>query len=136
MGSDRGAWAADPETNLDLGFIPQGISAELISEKWNISREDNDRFSVQSHQRAAAARLELAGDGIVGVELGLLGILDIGQAVERFLLGELSLGPIADVAARLGFGDAYTEGRDEEAWLRWMAAKAGWDSGRSSNQKI
>jgi acetyl-CoA acyltransferase len=36
-------------------LVPQGISAELISEKWNISREDNDRFSVQSHQRAARA---------------------------------------------------------------------------------
>ena len=36
-------------------LVPQGISAELISEKWNISREDNDRFSVESHQRAARA---------------------------------------------------------------------------------
>ena len=36
-------------------LVPQGISAELISEKWNISREDNDRFSVQSHKRAAKA---------------------------------------------------------------------------------
>src|SRR3954447_16019589 len=30
-------------------LVPQGISAELIAEKWDISREDNDRFSVQSH---------------------------------------------------------------------------------------
>ena len=39
-------------------LVPQGISAELISEKWNISREDNDRFSVESHLRAARAREE------------------------------------------------------------------------------
>jgi acetyl-CoA acetyltransferase family protein len=39
-------------------LVPQGISAELISEKWNISREDNDRFSVESHRRAARAREE------------------------------------------------------------------------------
>jgi acetyl-CoA acetyltransferase family protein len=39
-------------------LVPQGISAELIAEKWNISREDNDAFSVQSHHRAAAARAE------------------------------------------------------------------------------
>ena len=39
-------------------LVPQGISAELIAEKWNISREDNDRFSVQSHHRAATARAE------------------------------------------------------------------------------
>ncbi len=27
-------------------LVPQGISAELIAEKWGISREDNDAFSV------------------------------------------------------------------------------------------
>ena len=40
------------------GLVPQGISAELIAEKWGISREDNDAFSVQSHLRAAKAREE------------------------------------------------------------------------------
>jgi acetyl-CoA acyltransferase len=39
-------------------LVPQGISAELIAEKWSISREDNDRFSVQSHHRAARATEE------------------------------------------------------------------------------
>src|ERR671935_2456029 len=39
-------------------LVPQGISAELISEKWGISREANDAFSVQSHLRAARAREE------------------------------------------------------------------------------
>ncbi|HEX5616018.1 MAG TPA: thiolase family protein [Acidimicrobiia bacterium] len=40
------------------GLVPQGISAELISEKWNISRDDNDAFSVRSHLRAAQAAEE------------------------------------------------------------------------------
>src|SRR5690349_10308651 len=40
------------------GLVPQGISAELISEKWNISREQNDAFSVESHKRAARATEE------------------------------------------------------------------------------
>jgi acetyl-CoA acyltransferase len=39
-------------------LVPQGISAELISEKWGISREANDAFSAQSHQRAARATEE------------------------------------------------------------------------------
>ena len=39
-------------------LVPQGISAELIAEKWGISREANDAFSVQSHLRAARAREE------------------------------------------------------------------------------
>lgn len=40
------------------GLVPQGISAELIADKWGISREDMDAFAVQSHQRAARATAE------------------------------------------------------------------------------
>ena len=39
-------------------MVPQGISAEMIAEKWGISREDNDRFSLESHMRAARATEE------------------------------------------------------------------------------
>ena len=39
-------------------LVPQGISAELISEKWGISREANDAFAVESHMRAARATEE------------------------------------------------------------------------------
>ena len=38
------------------GLIPQGISAELIAAKWNLSRAELDEFSAASHQRAAAAQ--------------------------------------------------------------------------------
>jgi acetyl-CoA acyltransferase len=34
----------------------QGISAELISQKWNFSRTRVDEYSAQSHERAAAAQ--------------------------------------------------------------------------------
>ena len=34
----------------------QGISAELIAEKWNLSRARLDEYSARSHQRAAAAQ--------------------------------------------------------------------------------
>jgi acetyl-CoA acyltransferase len=40
------------------GLVPQGISAELIADKWGLSREDLDAFSVESHKRAARARDE------------------------------------------------------------------------------
>jgi acetyl-CoA acyltransferase len=40
------------------GLVPQGLSAELISEKWGISREENDAFAVESHHRAARATEE------------------------------------------------------------------------------
>jgi acetyl-CoA acetyltransferase family protein len=40
------------------GLVPQGISAELIADKWGISREDMDRFGAQSQQRAQRATAE------------------------------------------------------------------------------
>jgi acetyl-CoA acyltransferase len=40
------------------GLVPQGISAELIADKWGLSRDDLDAFAAQSHQRAAQARDE------------------------------------------------------------------------------
>ena len=36
------------------GFIHQGISAELIAARWNISRRAQDLFAERSHRRAAA----------------------------------------------------------------------------------
>jgi acetyl-CoA acetyltransferase family protein len=62
-----GASIADGKAGFPFGplmtqrypnLVPQGISAELISEKWGISREQNDAFSVQSHLRAARATEE------------------------------------------------------------------------------
>lgn len=37
------------------GLVNQGISAELIAQRWGLSREDLDAYSARSHQRAAAA---------------------------------------------------------------------------------
>jgi acetyl-CoA acyltransferase len=40
------------------GLVPQGISAELIAEKWGLSRDDLDAFALRSQQYAARARDE------------------------------------------------------------------------------
>jgi acetyl-CoA acyltransferase len=37
------------------GLVPQGISAELIADKWGLSREDLDAFGARSQQFAARA---------------------------------------------------------------------------------
>ena len=36
-------------------IVPQGISAELIAQEWNLSREALDEYSLRSHERALAA---------------------------------------------------------------------------------
>jgi acetyl-CoA acyltransferase len=39
----------------DGGLVLQGISAELIANKWDLSRAELDEFAAESHQRAATA---------------------------------------------------------------------------------
>ncbi|MDP5210410.1 acetyl-CoA C-acetyltransferase [Microbulbifer sp. 2205BS26-8] len=55
MGSDGGAWAMDPRTAIDTGFVPQGIGADLIATLGGFSREDVDRFALTSQRKATAA---------------------------------------------------------------------------------
>ncbi|CAN5328322.1 acetyl-CoA C-acetyltransferase [soil metagenome] len=58
MGSDGGAWFMDPRVNQALGFVPQGVGADLIATLEGYGRADVDAFALRSHQRAAAARAE------------------------------------------------------------------------------
>ncbi len=58
MGSNLGdaGWGA---VNEKIGerwpIVPQGISAEVLAEEWSLSREELDRYSLESHRRAVAA---------------------------------------------------------------------------------
>jgi acetyl-CoA acyltransferase len=40
------------------GLVPQGVSAEMIADKWNMSRQDLDEYGLRSQQLAARARDE------------------------------------------------------------------------------
>ncbi len=42
----------------DNGLVHQGISADLVAQKWEISRRELDEFSLESHRRAAWATAE------------------------------------------------------------------------------
>jgi acetyl-CoA acyltransferase len=44
-----------PELTELYDMVPQGISAELIARKYDVSRREMDEYSVQSHHRAAEA---------------------------------------------------------------------------------
>lgn len=58
MGSDGGAWFMDPRINHKLGFVPQGVGADLIATMEGWGRADVDGFALRSHQKAAAARAD------------------------------------------------------------------------------
>jgi acetyl-CoA acyltransferase len=43
------------QARYDGGLVPQGISAELIAQRWDLSRARLDEFAAESHERAARA---------------------------------------------------------------------------------
>ena len=53
MGSNNGSMSPLVFERHDI--VMQGISAEEIAKQWNLSREELDRISYESHQRAARA---------------------------------------------------------------------------------
>lgn len=55
MGSDGGALLFDPEVLNKVGYIPQGVSADLIATIEGFSREELDSYALASQQRAALA---------------------------------------------------------------------------------
>ena len=54
MGSDGGSLSDRLRNRFDI--IPQGLSAELICEKWGITKDEVSELSYTSHQRAIHAR--------------------------------------------------------------------------------
>jgi len=52
MGKDR--YGRGVNERFAPGLVPQGVSAELVAQKWGIGREELDAFSARSHERAAA----------------------------------------------------------------------------------
>jgi acetyl-CoA acyltransferase len=56
IGADWSPKAAPADFPYDL--VHQGISAEMIAERWNLTRDELDDFGFASHLRAAAATRE------------------------------------------------------------------------------
>jgi acetyl-CoA acyltransferase len=53
MGQDP--YGADVAARFGGGLVPQGISAELVAQRWRLSRTALDELAVASHERAATA---------------------------------------------------------------------------------
>ena len=58
MGRDGGALMDDPVISDAIGFVPQGISADLIATLEGFSRAELDAYALLSQQRAARAHAE------------------------------------------------------------------------------
>ena len=61
MGSNAmgpGEGPLSPRLQARYNIIPQGLSAELIAEKWGLKREELDELSARSHEKAGRAIAE------------------------------------------------------------------------------
>jgi len=68
VGGD-GPFPASMHARYDNGLVNQGVSAEMIAERWNLSRTQLDEIAAESHARAAAAQeAGLFADEIVVVD--------------------------------------------------------------------
>ncbi|WP_322846457.1 acetyl-CoA C-acetyltransferase [Pseudomonas sp. B33.4] len=107
MGSDGGAWALDPQTNLHSHFTPQGVGADLIATIEGFSRQDVDTYALHSQQKAARARADGSfNKSLVPVQdqNGIL-LLDHDEFIraESTLEGLGKLKPSFEMIGQMGF---------------------------------
>ena len=58
ISSDGGAWYGDPTVGWNTYFVPQGVGADLIATLGGFTRDDVDRYALESQRRAAVAQAE------------------------------------------------------------------------------
>jgi acetyl-CoA acyltransferase len=62
-------WPADWPEDFPYPLVHQGISAEMMAEKWSLSREALDDYAFESHRRAAEAIQAEKIGGILPIEI-------------------------------------------------------------------
>ncbi|MCW8140076.1 MAG: thiolase family protein [Planctomycetota bacterium] len=91
MGSDVATFNERLTERFDM--VPQGISAELIAERWGITRQQVDEFSYESHRKALHAMHE----GRFKNEVVPVEVREKGKVVRTVTQDE---GPRADTTAQ------------------------------------
>ena len=91
MGKDR--FGKGVNKRFAPGLVPQGISAELVAQKWGIPREALDEFSARSHQRAAAATEAGAFAGeIIPIEVADGSVVSVDETIRPQTTAEVLAG--------------------------------------------
>ncbi len=109
IGKDAG-WPFGPSVTARYepvgGLKNQGIGAEMIADQWDVSREDLDAFSAESHRRAAQATAEGRFDNeIVPVFIRD----DEGHATDELMKSDEGIRPDSSVATLANLKPAFKE---------------------------
>jgi acetyl-CoA acyltransferase len=84
MGSSlAGQQPYPPSFQARYGAPNQGIGAEMVAQKWGLSRSQLDEFSLRSHERAAAAQDEGCFDGELAPVPTDAGVVTRDEGVRR-----------------------------------------------------
>jgi acetyl-CoA acyltransferase len=109
IGKDAG-WPFGPSVTARYepvgGLKNQGIGAEMIADQWDVSREDLDAFSAESHRRAAQATAEGRFENeIIPVYLRD----DEGKATDELMKTDEGIRPDSSVATLANLKPAFKE---------------------------
>jgi acetyl-CoA acyltransferase len=89
------------------GLVSQGISAEMIADRWGLSREDLDAYGARSQQRAARANAEGRFENeIVGIPVRD----DEGNDTDEIFATDEGIRPDTTVEALANLKPAFKEG--------------------------
>jgi acetyl-CoA acyltransferase len=109
IGKDSG-WPFGPSVAARYepvgGLKNQGIGAEMIADQWDVSREDLDAFSAESHRRAAQATAE----GRFANEIVPIYVRDDeGHATDELMKTDEGIRPDSSVATLANLKPAFKE---------------------------
>jgi acetyl-CoA acyltransferase len=109
IGKDSG-WPFGPSVAARYepvgGLKNQGIGAEMIADQWDVSREDLDAFSAESHRRAAQATAE----GRFEREIVPIYVRDDeGHATDELMSTDEGIRPDSSVATLANLKPAFKE---------------------------
>ena len=108
MASDGGAWFLDPDVSIQTGFVPQGISADLLATLEGFSRKEIDELAMISQVRAVEATKKGFFKSEIPVydQNGLL-ILDHDENIRpgTTMADLVALQPAFEKAGKIGFDE-------------------------------
>jgi acetyl-CoA acetyltransferase family protein len=74
---------ADTASGFPCAYIPMGMTAENVAQRYHVTREEQDQFALRSHQRAVAAQDAGKFSEIVPVTLPDGSVMDTDEGPRR-----------------------------------------------------
>jgi len=99
------------QPGMPQAYISMGITAENVAAKYNVSREDQDKFALSSHQKAGKAAAEgRFKDELIPVEVVLPDGKKVLLSIDENIRGDASLEKLGTLKPAFKDGGSVTAG--------------------------